>query len=452
MKTKLLLIIILAFGVNLKAQDKLNLSLSEAINYALENNYTIINASRDVDADKEKKWEIISTGLPQIDAKLDYTNWIKQQVSQLPSILIPVEFGGGVPGEYVELAFGQKHNMSATATLRQLIFDGSYIVGLQSIKVYMEISKNTKEKTELEIREAVINAYGNVLLSEESVKILENNVNSLEKTLNETNQMYINGFVEEESVEQLKITLSSVKSLLSKTTKFKDIAYKMLNISLGIDINEKVSLTDSLDQLSEKNIDLVSLSSNFSIENHIDYKIAKNTERSNELLVKLEQSKALPTLSGFVNFGYAGYGEEFNFLKKEQQWFDSSLLGISLEIPIFSSLGRSSQTQQAKIKLEQAKTNLSQLEQTLQLELENAKTEYNYSIEELGTSKQNLDLAERIEGKQQTKFFEGISTSFDLSEAQRQLYTMQQNYLKAMLNVISTKAALDKAQNKPINQ
>ena len=140
-----------------------------------------------------------------------------------------------------------------------------------------------------------------------------------------------------------------------------------------------------------------------------------------------------------------------DFLKNDQKWFDSSLLGVSLNVPIFSSLARSSRTQQAKIELEKARTNLTETEQKLMLQLESAKTEYNYSLEELETSKQNLALAERIENKQQIKFFEGISTSFELTEAQRQLYTMQQNYLQAMLNVIATKAALDNALNISIN-
>jgi outer membrane protein TolC len=274
---------------------------------------------------------------------------------------------------------------------------------------------------------------------------------SLQQNLDETIEIYKNGLTEEENVEQLQITLASVKSQLSKTINLKNIAYKMLNITLGTDINTSLILTDNLNNLAEKNIDLALLSTDLSIENHIDYKIAKNNEKANELLVKLEQSKALPSLSSFINFGYAGYGQSFDFAKKEQQWFDSSLLGVSLNIPIFSSLARSSRTQQAKIALEQAKTNLTETTQKLKLELEQAKTEYNFSVEEFETSKQNLALAERIEKKQQVKFFEGLSTSFELSEAQRQLYSMQQNYLQNMLQLIANKAALDNALNTPIN-
>ena len=446
MKKTILLVIAILLSINLSAQESISLSLEGAIDYALENSYSAINASRDIEAARMKKWETTTIGLPHISATIDYQNWIKQQVS-----LIPAEFFGGVEGEFTEVAFGTKQNMSATATLNQLIFDGSYLVGLQSAKTYLKISENAKEKTELGIREAVINAYGNVLLGEESIVILEKNIASLEKNLKETKQIYLNGFAEEENVEQLQITLATIKSQLSRTKRLKNIAYKMLNITLGLDFDKSVILTDNLDHLSKENIDLALLSNELTIEDHIDYKIAKNTEKSNELFVKLEQSKALPTLSSFVNFGYSGFGQNFDFFKKEQNWFDSSLLGVSLNIPIFSSLARSSRTQQAKIELEKARTNLTETEQKLMLQLESAKTEYNYSLEELETSKQNLKLAERIEQKQQIKFFEGISTSFELTEAQRQLYTMQQNYLQAMLNVIADKAALDNALNISIN-
>ncbi|MDO9037124.1 MAG: TolC family protein [Lutibacter sp.] len=447
MKKSIILFIGLLLSFHINGQETSTLSLQQAIDYALKNSYATINADRDVDIAKKKKWETTTIGLPEINAKIDYQNWIKQQVS-----LLPAEFFGGNPGEFEEISFGTKHNMNATATLNQLIFDGSYLVGLQSAKTYLKISENAKEKTELGIREAVINAYGNVLLSEESISIIEKNIKTLEKNLDETNQIFLNGFIEEENVEQLKITLSSVKSQLSKTKNLKTIAYKMLNITLGMDLNVSVILTDNLENLAKENIKLELLSSDLTIENHIDFKIAKNTETANELFVKLEQSRALPTLKSFVNFGYAGYGQEFDFMKKEQKWFDYSLLGVSLDIPVFSSLARSSRTQQAKIELEKAKTNLTETEQKLFLMLESAKTNYNFSIEEYETSKQNLALAERIENKQQIKFFEGISTSFELLEAQRQLYTMQQNYLQAMLNVIANKATLDNALNTPINK
>jgi outer membrane protein TolC len=173
MKKTIILFIGLLLSFHIKAQQNITLSLQQAIDYALKNSYATKNADRDVEIAKYKKWETTTIGLPEISAKIDYQNWIKQQVS-----LLPAEFFGGNPGEFEEISFGTKHNMNATATLNQLIFDGSYLVGLQSAKTYLKISENAKEKTELGIREAVINAYGNVLLSEESISIIEKNKNN----------------------------------------------------------------------------------------------------------------------------------------------------------------------------------------------------------------------------------------------------------------------------------
>ncbi|MFI1771120.1 TolC family protein [Thalassobellus citreus] len=448
MKNKLILIFSLLVIIKGFSQEKTqNFSLQEAIDYALENNRTAKNASRDIDAAKKQKWETTTMGLPQISASIDYNNWLKQQVS-----LLPAEIFGGNAGEFAEVSFGTKQTMNGTVTLEQLIFDGSYLVGLQSAKVYLEISKNAKEKTDLEVRKAVINAYGNVLLAEESVKILERNIDVLKKNLNETTKIYENGLGDEESVEQLQITLSGIESTLNNTSRLKTLAYQMLNITLGSDINNKTILTDNLESLTAQNIVLDLLNAEDNIDNNIDFKIAQNDKTSKELLLKLEKSKALPTLRGFVNGSYAGNNNNFDFLKKDQKWFGSSLLGVSMNIPIFSSGGRSAATQRAKINLEKAKEDLTETEQKLKLQIASAKSDYQFAIEDYDNKKQNLNLAERIEAKNQTKFFEGIATSFELRQAQTQLYSSQQEFLQAMLDVINKKAELETVLNTINNQ
>ena len=165
--------------------------------------------------------------------------------------------------------------------------------------------------------------------------------------------------------------------------------------------------------------------------------------QSKELLLKYEKSKALPSLTAFINGGYSGFDDNFKFLNTNQQWFGSSLFGISLNIPLFSSFSRSARADQAKIGLEKAKTDLTQTEQKIQLQTATAKSNYQFSIEQYQTKKQNLDLAERIENKNQIKFIEGISSSFDLRQAQTQLYASQQEYLQSMLDVILKKIVLE---------
>jgi outer membrane protein TolC len=443
MKSKLIFIFSLLISiVGFSQEDTQNFSLQEAIDYALENNRSAKNAARDIESAKQRKWETTATGLPQISAKIEYNNWLKQQIS-----LIPAEFFGGNQGEFAEVAFGTTKTMNASATLEQLLFDGSYLVGLQSAKVFLEISKNAKEKTDLEIRKAVINAYGNVLLAQESVSILENNKSVLEKNLYETQKIYENGLTEEEDVEQLQITLSSINNSLNQTKRLKDLAIKMFNITLGNDIDTNTILTEDLNQLTITHIDLGLITNEENVENTIDYKIAKNDKRSKELLLKLEKSKALPSLSAFINGSYAGNSERFTFLKNDQKWFGSSLMGVSMNIPIFSSLGRHAATQRAKIELEKSEDNLTETEQQIKFLIANAKSDYEFAIQQYETAKQNLNLAQRIEKKNQTKFFEGIASSFDLRQAQTQLYSSQQDYLQAMLNVITKKAELETVLN-----
>ncbi|NNE32549.1 MAG: TolC family protein [Winogradskyella sp.] len=421
-------------------------SLQEAIDFALDNNRAAINAARDIAAAKEQKWETTASGLPQLSGAIDYQKFLKQQVS-----VIPAEFFGGRPGEFEEVVFGTKQSVNAFATLNQKVFDGSYIVGLQSAKVFLEISKNAKIKTDLEVRKSVIDAYGNVLLAKASVSILQRNIEVLEKNLYESNKIYQNGLGEEESVEQLQITLSGVRSNLNNVRRLETLAYQMLNITLGLDVYYTLNLTDDLETLTKKHISLALLEAEANPSNTIDYLIAKNDTKSKELLVKLQKSKALPTLNAFINGGYSAFSNEFTFTNSDQDWFGSSLLGFNLSIPIFSSGLRSASTQRAKINLEKSKTDLIETEQRVKLQIASAKSNYQFAIEDYENKTENLALAERIEQKNQIKFFEGIGSSFELRQAQTQLYTAQQELLQSMLDVINSKAELETVLNTPTN-
>jgi outer membrane protein TolC len=446
MRKLILVCLSTCFFLITNAQEKtMSLSLKEAIDFAIENSYNTKASKNDIKSAKEKVWETTTIGLPQISGAIDYQNWLKQQVS-----LLPAELLGGPAGTFEAVNFSPKQNTSASVILNQLLFDGSYLVGLQASKTYLKISKQAHKKTEFTTRETVINAYGNVLVAENSISIYKGNIKILEKNLSDVTKIYENGLNEEEDVEQLQITLGNVRSQLNSVVRMKEIAYKMLNISLGNNISTKIILTDTLDSLAEKNISLGLITNDFNVTNHIDFKIAENDRESKRLLVKLEKSKALPTLSAYVNYGAQAYSGTFSFLKSNQNWFNSSLLGVSLNVPIFSSLGRSSKTKQAKIALETADIRLEETKQRLNLLAETAKSDYQLSIENYSTAKKNAGLAERIEKKQRIKFFEGISTSFDLLQAQNQLYTQQQTYIQSMLDVIAKKATLENALNLPI--
>ena len=425
------------------AQDlPVQFSLEEAIAYALEHNYSSVNASRDlVDAQKQK-WETIATGLPQIDGSFTYQDQIKQPLS-----LIPAEFFGGEPGTFIPVVFGPPRTTTATATLRQKIFDGSYIVGVQATQAFMRYSENNKEKTDQEVRKNVVEAYGNVLLARESVAIVRKNIDAVEKNLYETQKLFENGLAEEESVEQLQITYSNLKNYLNNAVRLSEITLQMLNTIMGLPLDHPTRLTQELDDLVLQQTLPELLDAPLSLENNVDYKMALNYNEQRFYELKLAKSRALPTLNAFINYGRTAFSDPFRIVDSDAQNFESSVLGFDLNIPIFSSLGRSASTQRAKIALEKAKTELQETEKQVALQLERARNDYQLAIETYQTSKDNLALAERIENKNNIKYTEGLATSFELRQAQTQLYTAQQEYLQAMVDVINRKTALENILN-----
>jgi outer membrane protein TolC len=432
-------------STGIQAKQNYSFSLEQAISHALTHNYSVINASRDIASAQQKKWETTAAGLPQISGSVGYLNNIDFTLSGVSSNAFNPD---GDPNGISLFAFGTKHNMNGQLSLSQLLFDGSYIVALQASKTYLKFYENAQKKTNSEIREMVINAYGNVLLSQESILIFEKNKANLEKTLSDTKETFRNGLIEEENVEQLQITLATVNSNLNNLKRVLGIANNMLKITLGIDIDRELILTDKLDNLTIANVDLAFSQKDFNVSDNIDYQMGANFEKQRQLEYKLERYKALPTLAAAYNLGYNSFANEFSFFNTNQKWNNFSNIGVNLSVPVFSSLGRYAKTQQAKIALEQAQTKLSETKQKLKLQYSNAKSEYEFSLEEFATSKNNLKLAERIEKKQQIKFTEGLSTSFDFSEAQRQLYSAQQSYLQSMVNIINKKTALEKVINK----
>lgn len=442
MKIHLFLFLILLTGVTQAQELPESLRLEEAIAYGLTHNRSIINADREIQKAKKEKWKTIATGLPQISSEVNYQNFLEMPVS-----LVPAEFFGGNPGEFRELTFGTEQNMIGTLKMEQLIFDGSYMVGLQATKVYLAISENLFEKTNLEVKKLITNLYSNVLLAKYNIRFLEKNKASLEDNFQEIHQLFRNGFEEEESVEQIQLSLAQTNSQLKYAKNLLKIQQEMLKFVIGYPIETPLKLSDELDDIFNEDLYFETLPNANNIENNIDIRIADNTVKSEALKLKLEKSKALPKVNAFINQTYTGNSNEFTFTDSDQKWYGSSLLGLNVKIPIFSSLGRSANTQKAKISLDQAKTQLEETQSKIRIDVNAALNEYQLAIDNYYTEKENLRLAERIEQKNQTKFFEGMIQSFELRMAQLQLYSAQSNFVNAIQKVITNKIELETLLN-----
>jgi outer membrane protein TolC len=461
---KFIIILCALVSLQLFAQDKsYSFSLQQAISFAIDSSYATINSRREISKVLKRKWEATAMGLPQIDANFSYQNNLSQRVSLLPaaafdnttSVINTVEEFFGIqatgtpiaPQGFVPIVFGTKQNLGASATLTQLIFDGSYLYALEGVKSLLSFNENLNEKTNLEVRKQVIEAYANVLVADAFITITKNNIANVEENLFEATKVYENGLIEQQAIQQLEITLLDEKTQLSNAQRSFNIAKQLLNLTLGISVDKNVVLTNTLEGLTADNISLVLLDNTLEIEKNLDYKLAENLTNQRVIELKLEQSQGMPSLNGFIDYGSTGFGNQFDFFSSNQNWYQSSAFGITLNVPVFSSGLRNARNQQAKIALDQAKTDFDQTIQRVKLDFQRAKSNYQYSLERHQNTEKNLVLARSIEHKNQVKFKEGLATSFDLRQAQSQLFRVQQQRLNAMVEIINAKAEMETVLN-----
>jgi len=444
---KKILILVLAgfyFAPLQAQQSSYSLSLEQAIALAQDSSYASLNARREMTRALKKKWETTATGLPQINGSISYNNNIKQPVT-----LIPGEITGGAPGSFTPVIFGTEQNATAQATLEQLIFDGSYLVGLQAAKTFLDFSKNAYEKTQIEVEKSVVNAYGSAKMAEALVSVFDNNYKTLKKSYDELQIVYENGLTELEALEQLEITLLEVKGYLDNAQRSQRLAQHLLRATLGLPLTTELILTDELDTLILRAGEEINPDITLDLQKQIDVRIAENFTEQRRLEWQLERSRALPSLSAFANYSTQAFSNDFTFTDNTQQWFQSSVLGIRMQVPIFSSGFRSARSSQAKIAWDQAKTEFAQTKQATQIAFENALSDFNLSKDNFDNASKSLNLAERVATKNQIKFDQGIASSFDLYQAQAQFYRAQQNYYTSLLALLNAKTVLETFINPP---
>lgn len=419
-----------------------SLSLDEAIEFGMENNRSLKNAEREIQMAFKERWKTIAIGLPNIKLDLNYLNNI-----ELPTSLIPAEFFGGNKGEFSEIQFGTEQSAIGSLRMEQLLFDGSWLVGLEYSKIYLATSENFYEKTLLQVRESIVKLYSLIVTLNEGIILLENNLENFRKDLYEITELYKNGFEEIENVEQIKITLAQAELSLLQTKKTQENQLNLLKLVLGIDLEDEIILTTSINNFIGKNIVFSNSLEEFSTSENIDVKISQNAFDTKRIEYKLEKSKQLPKLSGFLSGTYTGYNNEFDFLNKSQNWFGSSVVGINLEVPLFNANSLNISSQKAKIAMEKAKTSLEEQSDKIEAEVKDKLNQYELAVNSLNINQENMMLSMSIEEKNSIKFFEGIVSSFELRQAQLQLLDSQQKYLNSVLDIISVKAELETLYN-----
>ncbi len=426
-------------------REPMRFSLRQACDFAVANNLEAINARLDVIMAARKTWETTAIGLPQISAAMSYTNMLK-----IPTTLIPAQFfdPDAGPDDFLDVKFGTQHNASLELTATQLIFNGSYIVGLQAAKVYQQLSKNQLEKKEIDVREAVSSSYYLVLMAEENLRILEQARGNLNQSVYEVGELFKAGFVEEADVDQLNLNLADLDSMLVSGRNQVQLTERLLKFQMGLELETEIELTETLEDIQAGLQAPVAYDLAIDLSRHIDFRIVETQEQSMALLLKREKSEFLPTITAFFSLSGSAMRNRFNFLSREEKWFPASVLGLNFSLPVFSSGQRLARVAQASLELRKTANLKKQVADALQLALEKARSEYREAYERLENSRQSVNLARRIYENSRIKFNKGLLDTLSLTQVHNQYLNAESNLTQALVALFNARNELEKAMNR----
>jgi outer membrane protein len=422
-----------------QGQDVARFSLQEARAYALENNFDIKMADTDIEIAQRRVKESISTGLPQVSGTVNYTNNI-----ELPTQLIPGEFFGLEEGEFAELQFGTRHNAYWNAGVNQMIFNGQFLVGLQASQAFLKLREASRRKTIIDMNSAIDQPYYTVVILSESKMLFDSTLQSLDNMLYETKEYHKAGFLEDTDVDQLEILISSMQATLMNIESQLEIAYNTLKYQMGIGEETKIEVTDkSKDLISELEKNMLARSA-FDYNRHIDYQILQRQKQLSLLNVDLQNAEYYPMINAFYSYGQNAMRNSFNFLDNNEKWFTSQMIGIQMDVPIFSSGFRRHKVQQAKLEFEKVRIAEDQLKQGLALRFSAVNAEFMNAYRVYQNKKLSSQNAENIFQKMEIKYLQGLSSSLDLSQTYNQFLSAEIEYLTSMLDLLILHSELEK--------
>lgn len=442
---------ILIFAQELKI---LSLGIEQAQNYAIEHNKSLKNSKTDLDIAKKQLWQAISQGLPQVSASVDYTNFFNYEMEfglgggSTPSI----DFTKLDQGDYEILGLLQqsmgsgtsiKMKNSATAKLQvtQLLFSGQYISGVQMAKIAQILTDMNLEKSEIDIRESVINTYYLSLITQKSLDIIEGNIENLNLTLTQTKALLSAGMIEETDVDQINMSITMLENTKRSLLRNIELNNNIMKFQLGIENEVELILTESFDSVLE-NIDLSNvLNLQFNPSDNITIRMLDKQEELSNKMLSMEKWSYAPTLVAAYNYNQKLITTDFDMNPK-------NLLALSLSVPIFSSGQRNAKVEQKKLELFKVQNNKDIVVDQLLMQEKQLRYNLTSALEQYDSQKANVELAKKIYNNIELKFRQGVSSSFDLIQASTNLLQAENNYVSSSMELLQAKLQFDKLISK----
>jgi outer membrane protein len=475
----LLFLLTISTGYTQQPQFLKSFSLQDAVQFAIKNNYDARNAALGETQAKWRNKEIIATGLPKIDAGLDYSYYYKLPIfpaadkifndtssasskvfsylAQTNPAISQLLYNAAVGSKNSSISFVLPHTTTASVQLTQLIFDGRYVVGLKATKDFTKSAMLQRDLSEFDIKYNVTKAYYQTQASVDAQVSLGEIAKTLEKILNDTRKIYEEGLIEELDVNRLELALANLQNQIATQKQMGDVSLANLKFQMGLPLTDDILLTENLTDLYTRTA-LANASKTFDASNRIEYDLLQTVIRIQGHDLAQRKSGYMPTLAGFVNFGFSSQVEKFGDMFKKRyvsypdgdvvaksNWFQQGIVGLSLKVPIFDGFSRMSSVKQAEVEVSKARNNLDKFKQAAILQLQSSQAFFNQAVSEEFYSKKGVVLSEKIYNTSNVKFKEGIGSSFELTQAQQDLIQNKLKYIQAQLNVLTSKADLDKA-------
>jgi outer membrane protein TolC len=424
------------------AQDgeKMSMSLPEAQEYAIKNSFLSKSARIDIAQADQQVWEQAAKGLPQVSGSFNYTDFI-----DLPTSLIPATAFGAPEGTPpIAAKFGQKYVAKAGLNASQLLFDGSYIIGLKGAKGVQLLRDQQGQMVDQDVRTMIEESYYTALVARENTERLKASAETVKRTLKETQALFLSGFTEEMNVDQLTLMVNGLETQIEMAERQSRATIDLLKYQMGMPMETELTLTDDMEAIWRSSDPDALLRTDFDVTKNVVHQMNKLDVKLHGYLVKLQEARYYPSLSAMFNHEQQAFRNTWNFFDSKQSWYPQTLWGVSLHVPIWDNLGARASIKKAKLEQQRVADRLTYVEQGLKLKYRTSKDNFISATERLNDYKADMDLATRIRDKTLLKYTEGVATSMEVTTAENQLLASQTTYINGLFAVLEAKAELSK--------
>ena len=459
--SKILLSLALAGGLmQAAAQEQrpvLRLSLQEAQQYAMEHNATMLNADLDVKKAELSRWQTLASMLPQVRAGFDYQNMCGytmnfggggSMMSMIPdsitigTMTLPITIPGAE--QSAESSSGIRMNPNGTFSLTASVaLTGAQIVGAMLQNVAMQMTDITRQQTEQTTRSNVKNVYVSILVMEQTVSLLDSSLANLEQ-LAATAQASVNvGATEQVDADKLQVQVATMKSSINSTKRSLQALRNSLLLQLGADVDAKLELTTTVDEILNVDNAVQLLGRGFDITRNYNYRLLEQSEEVARKNVTMAWMDLTPTLSAYYQYSaktYFGQDEGFNMTPP-------NMVGASLSMPLFTSGTRVASIKSAKIDLQEAINSRRQAEDGLRVQYNQLSYDLASALETYDIQSRNLDVTRRVFNNLTEKYKFGRASSLEVTNASSDIIQAQSSYIQAVMSVISAQLALENLIN-----